>query len=190
MKPKVSILVPVYNVSLYIERCLYSLFNQTFKDIEYIFVDDASPDDSMVKVKQIIEKIKSENKHLKTKIISHNTNLGLASTRISALKAATGNYILFVDSDDYIEPEMVETMYNKAIDTEADIAICDMYMEYADKTIYYNDYLSPEIEHCFRNIITNKNTSPSLCNKLIKSDLFQNSNLVFNTEIQYMEDIS
>ena len=95
--PKVSVLVPVYGVEKYIERCARSLFEQTLDDMECIFVDDCTPDDSM----QVLVKILSEYPRRKeqVKIIHHETNQGLPAARQSGLKIATGEYIAHCDSD-------------------------------------------------------------------------------------------
>lgn len=131
---RVSILVPVYNASAYIERCAHSLFSQTFKDIEYIFVDDCSPDDSINKLKNILGGYPGRTNSVR--IIKHSKNSGISAARQTAFDAATGNYLLAMDSDDYIETNTIELLYNKAIETNADIVFCDYYSEFAgDKQI-------------------------------------------------------
>ncbi|MDR0829587.1 MAG: glycosyltransferase, partial [Prevotellaceae bacterium] len=114
MTPAVSILVPIYKVSAYIERCAHSLFQQTFENIEYIFVNDCTPDDSIEKLQKIIEQY--PNRKPFVKIIHHKKNRGLAETRNTALYNSTGKYIQHIDSDDYIELNMIEEMYKKAIE--------------------------------------------------------------------------
>lgn len=121
---KVSICVPVYGVEKYILRCADSLFNQTYKDLEFIFVNDCSKDNSMQLLLEYIEK-HSEKKHL-VKIINHETNKGLCASRNTAVSAATGDFILHVDSDDYIDLNCVEECVKTQLKTGADIVTFDM----------------------------------------------------------------
>jgi glycosyltransferase involved in cell wall biosynthesis len=116
--PKVSVIVPIYNVYAYLERCLVSLVNQTLTDIEIIVVNDGSPDDSQTIIDtyaknypKIIKAYKKENG-------------GLSDARNFGIKRATGEFIGFVDSDDFVEITMFEKLYEKAIQTESDIVLC------------------------------------------------------------------
>lgn len=185
MKAKVSILVPVYNVSAFIEKCAHSLFNQTFSDIEYIFVNDATPDDSIEKLLNVIEQYPQRKNQIK--IIEHSENRGLASARNTALNNATGEYISVVDSDDYIEPEMIEVLYNKAIEENADIVISDMLMEHTSKTVYLVDELSDNNDH-FSDIIKNEHSHSFLCNKLISKTLYEREDCRVPEGLNYYED--
>ena len=121
--PKVSVIIPVYGVKKYIERCARSLFEQTLDDIEYIFVDDSTPDNSI----SILRKVLSEypNREKQVKILRHEKNKGLAQARQTGLKIASGEYIAHCDSDDWVDVHMYEEMYNKAIEEDADVVVCD-----------------------------------------------------------------
>ena len=99
MTPKVSVMIPVYNTAAYVGRCLTSLFEQTFDDIEYIIVNDATPDHAM----DIVNNLVASYPHRRVKIIDHKTNKGSASARNTALDAASGEYLIYVDSDDWAE---------------------------------------------------------------------------------------
>lgn len=115
----VSILVPIYNVEKYIERCVRSLMEQTYDNIQYVFVDDCSPDKSVeILLKTISEYPKRENN---VKIVSHEYNRGLSAARNTAVKNATGLFLLHVDSDDYIEKDAVDNLVNIQTLSEADI---------------------------------------------------------------------
>lgn len=129
---KISVILPVYGVALYIEKCTQSLLNQTFQDIEFIFVDDHGPDNSIELVQKMIENHprKEQFKFLKPK---HNMGAGMA--RNYALSYAQGEYIAFVDSDDWIEPTMFEELYNRAKQTDSDICCCQMQKVYPDGRI-------------------------------------------------------
>jgi glycosyltransferase involved in cell wall biosynthesis len=186
MNPKVSVLVPVYKVSAYIERCAESLFNQTFKELEYIFVNDATPDDSIDKLKVIMELYPERKKQVK--IIRHPSNKGLAVTRNTAINASTGNYIAVVDSDDYIESEMIETLYNKAINEQADIVVSDYFMEYKDKTAIITDYVDADRNENFKNIIIYDRSCTSLWNKLVKRSLYERPDCRVPEGLNYYED--
>ena len=125
--PKVSVIVPFYNVEKYIEKCLSSLINQTLEEIEIILVNDGSQDDSEKIVKQFQEKYPNKVKYYEK------PNGGLGDARNFGINYATGEYIAFLDSDDYIEPTMYEEMYEKAKQENADMVECDFWWEYPDK---------------------------------------------------------
>lgn len=142
MEKEISVLIPVYKVENYIDRCLYSVFNNTIiNKAEVIIIDDGSPDSSMT----IAEKIISEFPEIDVKIIRHNENKGIAVARNSGLKAACGKYIINVDSDDWIEPDYLEALYTKAEATNADITTCDFYIYENNKTRQIIE--NPEIEN-------------------------------------------
>lgn len=126
---KVTVVVPIYNVAKYIERCVRSLFEQTLQDIEYIFVNDYTPDNSMDILARMIEEYPTRKSNVL--IVNHKTNLGLACSRIDGIKMASGKYIAHCDSDDWVDTDLYEKMYNKAEETGADITICDFQCEYS-----------------------------------------------------------
>lgn len=119
----VSILVPIYNVAPFIERCSRSLFEQSYHDIEYIFVDDASPDNSVDILRDTLKDYPDRMNAVK--IIKHSSNKGLAGARNTAVDNASGNYILHVDSDDWLETDAVELFMNTALRENADIVYSD-----------------------------------------------------------------
>ena len=173
---KVSVIVPVYNVEKYIEKCLDSLVNQTLKEIEIIVVNDGSPDNSQ----KIIDKYAKKYKNIKSYI---KENGGLSDARNYGLKKATGEYIAFIDSDDYIDREMLYKMYNHAIKEELDIVVCDTINVYEDgKEIYIKS------NHNFsNNSIKNYIISPPMaCSRLYNKKLFNRHN--FKKGIYY-EDL-
>ncbi|MCC0783692.1 glycosyltransferase [Clostridioides sp. ES-S-0108-01] len=115
---KVSIIIPVYNVEKYLEKCLYSAVNQTLKDIEIIIVNDGSTDSSF----KILDKYKYKNENI---IIINQTNKGISGARNNGLKFASGEYVYFLDSDDYIELEAMELCYNTAKKNNSEIVVFD-----------------------------------------------------------------
>ena len=104
---KISIIIPVYKVSLYIERCLLSVLNQSYDNLEIIIVDDASPDDSMEKAAKMLAQFPTSHE---IKIITHETNKGISVTRNTGLKIATGEFVYFLDSDDDIPENSIKTL--------------------------------------------------------------------------------
>lgn len=134
--PKVSVIIPVYNVADYIERCARSLFEQTLDDMEFIFVDDASPDDSI----QILQKtlFYYPQRKCQVHIIYHSSNLGLSAARNSGLEIASGDFIAYCDSDDYVAINMYKSLYEMAIKEKADVVYCDFFMAYSSYNKYYN----------------------------------------------------
>ena len=123
--PKVSVIVPVYNVEKYLEKCLDSLVNQTLDDLEIIVVNDGSTDNS----KNIIKEFQEQHKD-KNLIYLEKENGGLSDARNYGMKKATGEYIAFLDSDDYVDYSIYEKMYNKAKEKNADYVECDFYWTY------------------------------------------------------------
>jgi len=123
---KVSVIVPVFNASNYIERCIYSLFDNTIADeCEFIIVDDCSTDSSVL----LIERIISERKDKNIKLIKHHYNKGAAAARNTALNIAKGEYVIFVDSDDWVEKNYLELLYDNAMQNDSDITMCGLYKE-------------------------------------------------------------
>lgn len=124
--PQVSIIVPIYGVEKYIERCARSLFEQTFDDLEYIFVDDCTKDASVEVLQTIMEDY--PNRKSQIKILRHEENKGLPQARKTGILAALGDYIINIDSDDWVEKDMIEVLFNNVRLNEADIVICDYYV--------------------------------------------------------------
>lgn len=118
--PKISVIVPVYNVEPYLERSLNSAINQTFKDIEIICVDDKSTDNSL----SILENYAKKDNRIK--VLKHNKNLGVSCTRNTALQVAKADYLMFLDPDDWYETTMCEKMYQKIYNSDYDIVVCNV----------------------------------------------------------------
>jgi len=166
---KVSVIVPVYNVEKYLERCLDSLVNQTLGDIEIIVVNDGSPDNSQ----KIIDKYAKKYKKVKA---YKKENGGLSSARNYGIKHANGEYIAFVDSDDYVEVSMFYDLYNKAKSNNFDVVCCDL--DYVDDN---GKYISDGSSKISKDIYSNKDIKnmmldfyPAAWNKIYKKDLFNN----------------
>ncbi|WP_158585903.1 glycosyltransferase [Parabacteroides sp. TM07-1AC] len=117
MKPRVSVILPIYKVEKYLDRCMHSLLNQTLKDIEIIMVDDGSPDNSPTMCDQYAK----EDSRVK---VIHKQNAGLGFARNSGLEIATGDYIAFVDSDDFVSVTAFEILLKVALEENADYVMC------------------------------------------------------------------
>ena len=178
--PKVSIIVPVYNASANLDKCLNSLVNQTLDDIEIIVLNDGSTDDSQ----KIIDKYALEYGN---KIVNFSwENHGIGMTRNKGLELAKGDYIGFVDSDDYVDVTMFEKMYNSLKSNDADMAICDFYRTNDDGVIGEVVNISDDIEVLdLKNnpsIINNLEFGP--CTKLFKKILFDDNKFLSNLKFE------
>ena len=127
---KVSVIIPVYNVSRYIERCLVSVEKQTLREIEVIMIDDHGSDDSISLAQAFAARSKRQD--IVYRFIETPQNSGPAKARNLGLKQATGEYVAFLDADDWIEPEMYETLYEKAKTANADLSCCNAMQDFED----------------------------------------------------------
>lgn len=187
MRYKVSVIVPIYNVEAFIEKCARSLFSQTLDGIEYIFVDDCSPDRSIQLLKQILNEYPKRIKD--TKIINHKQNKGLAAARNTGFSFASGEYIIFCDSDDWVEKNMYELLYNKAKTDNSDIVICDFVYEYSKRSIHSTQYVSCKPDDYIKKLL-NGYLHNGVWNKLIKRSLFDNLTFLWTEGINMLEDVS
>ena len=166
--PKVSVIVPVYGVEKYIERCARSLFEQTLDDIEYLFIDDCTPDRSIEILQQVLE----EYPQRKSQVTIHRMeqNSGQAAVRKWGMQNAAGEYVIHCDSDDWVDTDMYRAMYEKAKEDDADVVVCDFYISDGKNNIYKKGYISSNKEVYFRNILEMK-SSWALWNKLVNNKL-------------------
>lgn len=184
---KVSVLLPVYNVEKYLGQCLDSVIHQTLRNIEIICVNDGSTDSSL----DILKKYAAKDSRIK---IINKKNGGLPSARNAGLDAATGEYISFIDSDDYIQPDMMSVLYKHAKDTKAEIVICgaNVFPEtpHADGWVYW--VLSPErkfYEKCNDELLfENHAARPFIWRTFVKRDLIERNHLRLNEGIHIGED--
>ena len=174
--PKVSVIVPIYNVEKYLEKCINSLLSQTLEDIQIILVNDGSKDNSG----NIAREYEKNNKN--RIIYVEKENGGLSDARNYGLKYATGDFIAFLDSDDYIEKNAYEEMYNKAIEENADYVECDFIWEFPNKIRVDKQYPYKNKKEMlsFVRVVA--------WNKLIKRQLITDNNLEFPKGLRY-EDV-
>lgn len=185
---KVSVLVPIYNVEKYIERCVISLMEQTYENIEYIFVNDCTNDKSIEVLEKTIKNY--PNRYNQVKIIHHKENKGLAAARNTGLYASSGEYIIHIDSDDWVSKDCVSSLMAKAIETHSDIvdgAYVDVYKDEnkivhscnLDKETYIKFMLSG-VGRC----------SNQIWGRLLRRKLYINYNINAIEGINYGEDYS
>ena len=192
---KISIVVPIYNSSSYLSKCIDSLIGQTYSNLDILLIDDGSTDDSLA----ICEKYMNQNNGIRV-IAKENT--GVADTRNRGIKEAKGEYVIFVDSDDYIEATMIEKLYNKMVENNADVAMCGFNRVDEEKIVaieesnlvekdFSSDSLTDFIKCFFINEVDGKlvdNIMGSSCRCLVKKNILI-QNHIFFPNIKYMEDL-
>lgn len=183
MESLISVIVPAYNIENYIERSIRSIMDQTYQNLEIIIVDDGSKDSTGT----IIDRLAKEDSRI---IPVHKTNGGVSAARNTALDMVKGDYIGFVDGDDYIEKDMYERLLFNAIKYKADISHCGYQMVFPNRVDYYYDTKEIRIQNQYQGIldlIKADKVEPGLCNKLYKRELIGENRL--NKEIKINEDL-
>lgn len=173
--PKVSVIIPVYGVEKYIERCARSLFEQTLDDIEYIFVDDCSPDKSIEILERIIEEYRPRfaGERKVVRIERMLTNSGLAAVRKHGIQFCTGDYVIHCDSDDWVDTDMYRLMYEEAKHNDADIVMCG-YKVTDGMRIFNECYHQQTNKTKLLSSILTMHESWSVWNKMCKRSLYDN----------------
>lgn len=173
MLPKVSVIVPIYKVENYLNRCVDSILNQTYKNIEVILVDDGSPD----KCGEISDSYAINDSRVKS---LHKENGGLSDARNYGMRYLTGEYVVFVDSDDWIKEEMIETLVGLAMDLKADIVQSGFYYVYETYLLYDDRYYSEDMlpiqlnkNELMREIVINERVKNFAWGKLYKTNLIK-----------------
>lgn len=168
MEPKISVIIPIYNVENYLEKCIESVINQTYKNLEIILVNDGSTDGC----KEICDRYKASDKRIK---VIHKKNGGISDARNWGIDNATGDYIAFLDSDDWIDLGLYENLYNNIIKEKCDISMCNYKRTYDNKSnLKHSDkkviYTNHEI---LKELYTDKQILIVVVwNKLFKKELF------------------
>ena len=167
--PKVSVIVPVYNVEQYIRRCMVSIQKQTLSDIEVIVVNDATPDNSMA----IVQEMAKDDQRMK--ILNHEKNMGLMWTRRTGYMAATGDYITFCDSDDYLPNDALEKLYLVAVELNADIVAGNLMIlsKTGKETIWKSELKYGNTKVDVLRSLLRQELGHNLCGKLFKASLLQ-----------------
>lgn len=182
---KVSILVPVYGVEKFIKKCACSLFEQTYGNLEYIFVNDCTKDNSIEILKDVLENYPDRKKQ--TRIIAHEVNRGIAAVRNTLIDHATGEYFLFVDSDDFLELNAVELLLNESLIQSADIVVGRMNIVKKNK-VSVPIVSVPQAKTDYIRFLLEQRIIPSTVGRLYTKKLWKESGIRFLEGANYGED--
>ena len=180
---KISVIIPAYNIAEYLPRCLDSIIDQTYKNLEIIVISDGSTD----KTNDIIKEYEKKDSRI---VAVLKENSGVSDTRNKGLDIATGDYIGFVDGDDYIEPEMYEVLLNNALENNADISHCGYQMVFPTRVDYYYNTKKKVIQDNnkgIRDLIVGDYVEPGIWNKLYKKEVLDGVRMPSNIRIN--EDV-
>lgn len=183
---KISIIIPIYKVEQFVSRCIKSVINQSYNNIECIIIDDCSPDKSMTIVETLVNNYSGD---IRFKLLYHDKNEGLSATRNTGIKNATGDYLLFIDSDDYLYDNNAISLFAKELKIYPNIDVIQ------GKT-YTEGYMNSSLKNSYRYISEYYNNNEKILsdffndiipatawNKLIKKSLINSNNLFFNENI-------
>lgn len=183
---KVSIGIPVYGVEKYIERCAKSLLEQTYQDIEYIFVDDCSPDNSIDILNKVLSQYPTRKEQVK--VISHDKNLGLACTRNTAVRHFTGDFVMWVDSDDWIEKDAVSTLVSLQIVKNCDIITFDSVWHYPHKQfVFHNKNIDTPLQLLYS--IFDRTNINAIWGRFIRRSLYVDYDVLCKAGVNMGEDL-
>ena len=178
---KISIIIPVYNVPRkFLIKCINSVIKQTYKDIEIVIVDDGSGDECSA----LCDEFKGKDNRIN---VVHKKNGGLSDARNYGMNHARGSYITFVDSDDYIERDMVEVMMKKALDSDSDMVVCDFNYVFIDKVKRMNNMVENDRLEYIASLIT-RHSSVCVWGRLIKKSLYVANSVYPIPDLNYAED--
>lgn len=185
---KISVIVPVYNTSKYLERCINSIINQSLKEIEIIIINDGSTDNSL----DIVETFASLDKRI---IIIDKKNGGLSSARNAGIEISKGEYIINIDSDDWIEQNYFYDMHQIAKKENLDIVVSDFYKDYDNGNIEYKEDLKIKNNQVINNVVyiekfVNDEILPAVWNKMFKLDLYKKNKILHPININLGEDLA
>lgn len=187
MNKSISIIVPVYNAMHTLERCVDSLINQTNIDaLELIFVNDNSSDNSLQILEDYLNRF--DKTQVNFKVINHSVNMGAAVARNTGIDHASGDYIGWVDADDWVDSGMFEAMYNEAIKKDLDIVWVDFYNNYGEKEDLINQQYEGSNRECIKKML-NGQLSGVMWNKLTKKTLYSENKVRFPDGLDMCEDL-
>ena len=186
-EPVISVIVPVYNVEKYLNRCVQSIVDQTYKNLEIILVDDGSPDHCP----QMCDAWAKKDSRIQ---VIHKKNGGVASARNMGIKNSRGKYFAFIDPDDFIEAEMYELMHSRIKKDDSDLCSCNM------RTVLENGQANgtvadfPEATFIGNDILcayfSEEHFLPSTCDKLYKAEIVKKNNIFFSETLEIGEDFT
>ena len=184
---KISVIVPVYNIEYYVKKAIESIQQQTYRNVEIILIDDGSTDGSG----EILDFFADRDSRVS---VIHKCNGGVTEARLKGIEVAVGDWIGFVDGDDYIEPSMYETLMNKALQYHADISHCGYKMIFPSRVDYYyntNKIIIQNHHQGLKDLLSGEYVEPGLWNKLIKSEIVKSviAQNQIDTSITINEDL-
>lgn len=184
---KISVVIPIYKVEKFIERCVRSLMEQTLQEVEYIFVDDATPDSSIEILQSVLNKYPHRAEQVK--VLVHEHNKGLPTARNTGLAVASGEYIFHCDSDDYVEVDMLERLYEEALKKEADIVWCDWFLTFEKNERYMKQPEYSDSEEALKAMLSG-GMKYNVWNKLVKRSLYVEHRISFPDGYGMGEDMT
>ena len=175
LSEKVSVIVPIYKVEKYLNKCIDSIINQTYTNLEIILVDDGSPDNSP----KICDEYAKKDNRIK---VIHKQNNGVSSARNVGLDISTGDYIMFIDGDDYIELNMIECMLKNMFDNDVDIVVCNINYVYKDKEFIKYDESDRILNNydAMKEFIRDGIVQAVVWNKLYKKSIIKDMKFIIN----------
>ena len=185
MNDKVSILVPIYGVEQYIERCARSLFEQTYRNLEYVFVNDCSPDRSVEVLKEVMNDYPDRKGAVI--IVGHEKNQGLAAARNTALDHAAGDFVCIVDSDDWMDPDAVELLLKKQFEKGLDLVSWNRMVHYTEKESLFQERQYQNKEEMTLQMMQ-RSWDHFITGRLVKRSLFMDNGLRWNEGLDLAED--
>lgn len=183
--PLVSVIVPFYKVEPFVERCTRSLMEQTLREVEFIFVDDASPDGSRAIIERVVKEYGRD-----VRILTHPQNQGLPAARNTGLAEARGEFIYHCDSDDYLEPTMLEELYGAAVREGTDFIYCDFYLDFGTSRRIMTNPSFTDPEQMVKEGFLAGMMKYNVWNKLVKRSVYTESGLLFPAGHAMGEDMT
>jgi glycosyltransferase involved in cell wall biosynthesis len=185
---KVSVVIPVYNAEPYIERCIRSLYEQTLDSIEYIFVNDCSPDNSIDILKRLMEEYPERAKS--TIILEHEKNTGQSGARRDGMRIASGEFIIHCDADDWVDLDAYESMYRKAKEDDVEAVCCDIVLEHENNSIVLrvnNKFEDHQLMYDCKAPISVEYFS--MCNRLVSRKVFERNDITPFKGVNMWDDV-
>ena len=183
----ISVIIPIFGVEKFIERCAVSLMEQTLCSVEYIFVDDATPDGSIDILQEVLNRYPQRKQN--SRIIHHEVNKGLPAARNTGLQYANGKYVFHCDSDDFLEKDGLEKLYTTAETEEADIVWCDFYLSFEKKERYMHQPDYPTSFDALKAMLSGA-MKYNVWNKLVKRSLYEDNEISFPDGYGMGEDMT
>lgn len=187
MEKLVSIILPVYGVQDHVEKCMHSLLSQDYENIQYVVVDDCSPDNSISIIKSVAAQYPERKDAVQ--VVAHEANKGLPAARNTGLEYVEGEYVFHCDSDDWVEATMVTDLVDAIEKNEADIAYCDFYLSFHKNERYMKQPGFQNPEECIRSMLSGK-MKFNVWNKLVKADLYKENRITFPDGRSMGEDMT